>query len=173
MTDECHSLDEGSLQRWYHFQLNPHGPSWPLCRHHLTHTRCFFHVVPTMEHGIRPTGRRGGAGTPVWEIACCSVLLWRLSGGSGKASLLIAPAPWAEPSATLKILPRSVSPPGCERQLPRHREKHRENRDAPEAVKERVQMPPFLGRPRLNVHSHFIIPPNIPCPFKNGNADMQ
>lgn len=45
-----------------------------------------------------------------------------LSGGSGKETLLMVPAPWAEPSATLKILPRSISPPGCEQQHPRHRE---------------------------------------------------
>lgn len=36
--------------------------------------------------------------------------------------LLITPAPWAEHSAALKILPRSFSPPGCEQQLPEHRE---------------------------------------------------
>lgn len=30
-----------------------------------------------------------------------------------------------------------------------------------------------LGRPGLNTHSHFIIPLNTPCPFRNGNADVQ
>lgn len=44
--------------------------------------------------------------------------LGTLSGGFGKVSLLITLAPWAKPSATRKFLPRSISSPGCERQLP-------------------------------------------------------
>lgn len=116
----CHSLDEGSLQRWHHFRLSLPSPSWLLCRHNQV---CFFCAVPTTEqvldpaHGKEARGRHTGMGN-----AHCSVPLGRLSGGSGKASLLIVPAAWAEPSATLKILPRSIGPPGCERQLPGHRE---------------------------------------------------
>lgn len=170
--------------------------------------------------------------------------------------LLITSTPWAEHSAALKTLPRSFGPPGCEQQLPGHREVwgrlrfpaatagspvtgtglHREpfapasmpptflihQNSSPNTVSSREgsfspclmgqgglslstcvcpaphyllhpsQWPalpgktgvlwkqlkkgckhPPSGRPRLNTRSHFIIPLNIPCPFRNGNADPQ
>lgn len=47
-------LDEGSLQRRYHCQLNLPSPSQLPYRHNLMHKRCFFCVVPTTEQVLDP-----------------------------------------------------------------------------------------------------------------------
>lgn len=66
------SLDEGSSQGWYHFQLNPPSPSWLLCGHNRMHKRCFFGAIPTTEqvlgHGKEERGRYPDVGNP-----CCGV----------------------------------------------------------------------------------------------------
>ena len=72
--DGRHSLDRGSLQRRYHFQLELPSPSWPLRRHNLRHKRHFFCVVPAMEqvldlaHGKEARGRDPSMGN-----TCCCV----------------------------------------------------------------------------------------------------
>lgn len=49
-----HGLDESSLRRWYHCQLNLPSPTQLPYRHSLMHKRCFFCVVPTMEQVLDP-----------------------------------------------------------------------------------------------------------------------